>query len=335
MVAFTGLRLASPYDFKVRRVTPNAFLTRKYFFQLLYSGFGLANFLREKIDELNPGENSLSNSFIEEVLTSKELIPEFFYFFSNENLETSHSVDSEIYTDILKITYDQGGLLIMECYRNQIYVLCNANGDSITDYCHDLDLGLNGLIHYRLSDRHYDFESAVFRKETGQLEPAVIEMNIIENFVYNGLNWRRDYLPFQFEPYLSDGEFEFLQGRGDLTWLKDALKNNEVNWVCAPWLIEKYHSDKELALAAIKYDYKVFSLLHKDLQHDVEILREFIVSAPFQYFYACYFTFGLPEWPLRNRAYCLDWVTQSNSAFEFISEEMQLDAEIIAMINSL
>jgi hypothetical protein len=314
--------------------TPSAFLTRKYFFQLLYSDFGLADLLREKILQSSLSEEELSDIFIDEVLNSLELIPEFFYFFSNENLETSHSVDSEIYTDIFKITFDQGGLLIMECYRNQIYVLCNANGDSITDYCHDLDVGLNGLIHYRLSDRNYDFESALFRKETGQLVPVVLETNIIHNFVQNGLNWKRDYLPFQFEPYLSDGEFEFLQGRGDLTWLKEALKNNEVNWVCAPWLIEKYHSDKELALAAIKSDYKVFSLLHKDLQHDVEILREFITSAPFQYFYACYFTFGLPEWPLHNRAYCLVWVTQSSSAFEFISEEMQMDEEIIAMSNS-
>lgn len=334
MVAFTNLQLASPYDFKIRRETPNAYLNRKYFFQLLYSGFGLANFLREKIDELNPGENPLSDSFIEEVLHSRELIPKYFYFFSKGSLEIPHSVESEIYTDIIKITFDQGGLLIMECYRNQIYVLCNATGDCITDYCHDLDVGLNGFIYYRLSDRHHDFESAAYRKENGQLEPVVLDTTIIEKFVYNGLNWRRDYLPFQFEPYLSDGEYEFLQGRGDFTWLKEALKKNEVNWVCAPWLVATYHLEKELVIAAIKVDYKVFSLLQSNLQHDVEILREFIISAPFQYFYACYLTFALPDWPLNNREYCLRWVTQSSSAFEFISEENQLDEEIIEIYNS-
>ena len=318
MVAFTGLQLASPYDFKVRRVTPNAFLTRKYFFQLLYSDFGLADLMREKILQSSLSEEELSNSFIEEVLTSKELIPEFFYFFSNENLETSYSVDSEIYTDILKITYDQGGLLIMECYRNQIYVLCSANGDSITDYCHDLDVGLNGLVHYRLSDRHYDFESAVFRKETGQLEPVVLETDIIENFVYNGLNWKRDYLPFQFEPYLSEGEFEFLQGRGDLTWLKEALKNNEVNWVCAPWLVEKYHSDNELALIAIKVDYKVFSLLKYEQQNDFEVLMQFSISAPFKYFYACFLSFRIPSWPLRISEFVNKWTKESDIASNYL-----------------
>jgi hypothetical protein len=318
MVAFTSLQLASPYDFKVRRETPSAFLTRKYFFQLLYSGFGLANFLREKIDELNPGEKPLSDSFIEEVLNSQELIPEFFYFFSNENLETSHSVDSEIYTDIFKITFDQGGLLIMECYRNQIYVLCNANGDSITDYCHDLDVGLNGLIHYRLSDRNYDFESALFRKETGQLVPVVLETNIIHNFVQNGLNWKRDYLPFQFEPYLSDGEFEFLQGRGDLTWLKEALKNNEVSWVCAPWLVNKYHSNDELAIIAIQRDYKVFSLLKYEQQNDFEVLKQFSISAPFKYFYACFLSYRIPSWPLRIPEFVNKWTKESDIASNYL-----------------
>jgi hypothetical protein len=335
MPAFTTLQLASPYDFKLCKEAPNPLLIRAYFFQLLNSGFGLANGVQEKIVESGLVQNELPDSFIEQVLNSQELIPEFFYFFSKESLQSEMSTfDFDIYTDIINISFDQGGLLVMECFRNQIYVLCTSNGDVITDHCHDLDLGLNGLIHYRSSHIDGDFESAVYRKSTGQLEPSDLAMNIIENFVYNGLNWRRDYLPFQFEPYLSEGEFEFLQGRGDLSWLKDALKNNEVNWVCAPWLVEKYHSDKELVLAAIKVDYKVFSLLQSNLQHDVEILREFIISAPFQYFYACYLTFALPEWPLNNREYCLRWVTQSSSAFEFISEEMKLDEEIVSLNNT-
>ena len=315
----TNLHLTSPYDFKVRRVTPNAFLTRKYFFQLLYSDFGLADLLREKILQLSLSEEELSDIFIDEVLNSLELIPEYFYFFSDKDLEFEISpIDFEIYTGIINISFDQGGLLIMECYRNQIYVLCNANGDSITDYCHDLDLGLNGLVHFRLSDRHYDFESAVFRKETGQLEPLVLETNITENFIYNGLNWKRDYLPFQFEPYISNGEFEFLQGRGDLTWLKEALKNNVVNWVCAPWLIEKYHSDKELALAAIKVDFKVFSLLKYEQQNDFEVLKQFSISAPFNYFYACFLSFGIPSWPLRISEFVNKWTKESDIASNYL-----------------
>ena len=319
MPASTTLQLASPYDFKLCREAPNALLTRAYFFQLLNSGFGFVDLVQEKIEESGLDQNKLPNSFIEELLNSQELIPEFFFFFSKVSLQSEmSSFDFDIYTDIVNISYDQGGLLVMECFRNQIYVLCTSSGVVITDHCHDLDLGLNGLLYYRSSHRHGDFESAVYRKETGQLEPSGLAMNTIENFVYNGLNLRRDYLPFQFEPYLSEGEFEFLQGRGDLTWLKDALKNNEINWVCAPWLVNKYHSNDELVIIAIQRDYKVFSLLKYEQQNDREVLKQFSISAPFEYFYACFLSFRIPSWPLKNQELVNKWTKESTIVSNYL-----------------
>jgi hypothetical protein len=108
----------------------------------------------------------------------------------NEELDNESSDDDlgdfhycqfpTLFTDIHACSFDQGGLVVMELFSNQIYELYTSNGVLIEGPCHDLDLLENGLYVARSSGNQPGFH-------VNQISFSEVEWGGT-NLVYRGMD---------------------------------------------------------------------------------------------------------------------------------------------------
>ncbi|HPQ35187.1 MAG TPA: DUF4116 domain-containing protein [Tenuifilaceae bacterium] len=274
-------------DFNLIRKKPEPVELRAYLYQIISSDFGLADVvvdnMRKQFPILgdNPYEwdlNKLKNSGIKIALENECLLPNEIYFFKKnyqkvDLASNDYRLIPEIFTEVMQVSFDNGGLIVMECFGSQIYKLFNSNGKSLSDYCHDLDLGMDGKVLLRSSENNggmwellqYDGHVLNFAEEKlfGPFD-SPSDFPSIRN---------RDLIPEMF----SLGEFPIPENYPPQNLTRnDVIKELAKNEYYYRYLSEHYSDDEELAIYAVDSNVLAFTLLSHRLQSNKELVIELI-----------------------------------------------------------
>jgi len=319
-------------EFMFVEVKRTAELTRIYALQLLDAPFSFAHEIKQAVAELGMSILDCDDAALSKLLG--DYLPEVFYYFP---LPSEVNKQPFLYTGILDVSIEQGGLLVMQCYCMQISVLCNSNGEVLLDYCHDIELGPNGLVVWRGSDtilwdcgvyneldKSFRFnpipnlpaEELYDMRLRGRDKVCVIHHNAYELSTYSVAS-------------LSPTERRFREGRGDAALFALLLDDEaEEVWLTAPWFTA-YYTNYGLALRAVKRDFRVFTLLNPQLKREPEIKAAFLLHAPIQIILATNFTYDLNLDLWTNSSLCMKWLTESKSVYHVMPDELKRDRLIL------
>ena len=278
--------------FNLSSQKPDSDSLRAYLYQALTSGFGFSESLFELLQDQcgfavdhHNDLNKLDNEIISNVIRESNLMPERFFWFSEGefSLNAEYKNFPELFTRIVQVSFDKGGLIVMESFSSQIYQLFNAKGRYLSEYCHDLDLGMNGLVLLRSSDSYF-WESYQYNgkklKDKGSYGP----FDSPADFPNIG---DRDLIPEMFP----DGEFPIKANYPpDNLTKNDVLKELAENEYNYRYLSDFYKDDKELAMHAVNSNGYAFTLLSKRLRSDKQFVVNLINSNEnnsFLYKYFC------------------------------------------------
>ena len=223
-----------------------------------------------------------------------------------------------LFTKIEQVSFDQGGLIIFECYGMQIFELYTAAGKHIEGPCHDLDLLDKNRFLYRSSE-----SSLGFVLDEYQLNAYPKTINTYEDcdmpFCPNIRRRDRLAIPYYHLPAERIENFKVPQNKMDVSNILDDINTN---WYTSPELHKFYWNDKDLALKAVKKDMLAYTLLDSQLKEDKEI----VVALVKENGIALEFT---SEAFKADKSIVLTAVTQNGYALEFASTELKADKEIV------
>jgi hypothetical protein len=278
-----SLKLKKMIDFNLARKEPNSLEIRAYLYQILMDSFGLSKNLREDFKKELPflddnvsnwDLNTISETDIKRIY-GEEYLPKEIFYFKEYNHDSISQIDykalPQIFTRVCDVSFDMGGLIVMELYSSQIYLLFDANGKCLYDRCNDLRLGANGKAMLRTT------ESCFW-----------------ELLQYNGEYLER--IDF-FGPFDAPRDFPDITGRdiipemlpvGTLNKnnydLSKTMTNEEVkmelkNQSESYHFLQKYYCDNEkLALLAVNSNLYAFTFLSERLQVDKVFVTKLITA---------------------------------------------------------
>jgi len=269
-------------DFNLIKKEPNALELRGYLFQILASPFGLAESTEEHLKEKFPGFEinsieEINDNEIRTVLKDLDLLPDFIFYFKNDKNNNSKDYKQfpELFTHIQQVSFDNGGLIVLEHFCSQIYKLFNSLGEELTGFCHDLDLGTNGKIIYRLSDGQF-WEEEIYKGS------QLIEL-------HSHFDYPNDF-PHIYDRDIIEEMFplnEFPKLDEDLTNLTNDQVGNYLkhNKDAFRFLVKYYENNKDLAIHAVRSNVSAFTLLAKNLQEDKEFVIQLLHQEKLSHIY--------------------------------------------------
>lgn len=287
-------------DFRLNTIAPNSTVLRAYIYQIIWEDFGFTDDIIQKIAELKPefknldmslwDLNALSENDLESIFSDSYFIPERFYYFipPEESLddaqqhsalnyeETDYRAYPELFTEIHQVSFDQGGLIGMQLFNHQVYKLYNSKGEELISHCHDLHLGVGGLVLFRSSENNggmwelvsynghkLDWESI---EQFGSLD-SPSDFPDLEN---------RDRIPLMLHSY---EELPFMPSENETLErdrLLELLESNDQNY---RYLSVYYTNDSELAEKAVIKNKLAFTLLSAALQNNQEFVEQLLSNS--------------------------------------------------------
>ncbi len=280
-----SLKLKNMVDFNLVRKEPNSLEVRAYLYKILCDSFGLSVTLRELFkkefpvldDDVSKWDlNTITEFDIRRILKEQDLMPdEIFYFKKGYDPDVISDNDykslPEIYTRVCQVSFDKGGLIVLELYNSQIYLLFDAKGNCLLDRCHDLRLGTNGIVLMRTSKSifwemtQYNDESFNDREIFGPLDspsdfPDIGRRDIIAEMLPADTFKK---IKYDQSKILTNEEVEL------------ELKNNSESY----HFLQKYYYDNEaLAFIAVNSNLYAFTFLSVRLQYDKEYVIKLITA---------------------------------------------------------
>ncbi|MDX9848274.1 MAG: DUF4116 domain-containing protein [Tenuifilaceae bacterium] len=296
-------------DFNLIRKKPEPIEIRAYLYQIISSRFGLSDVIIEKMKEKFPSlsdnhndwdlnqleipdiENLLNDkttdeecedmediSGIENIHFQPRFIPDEIFFFKKDYEQINYASNDYksipiIFTSVIQVSFDYGGLIEMECFESQISILFDSNGYQLEEYCHDIDLGTDGLVLLRFSKNDggiwhlYRYNGQYLDDCDGEIfgpfdSPS--DFPSIRN---------RDLIPEMF----SLGEFPIPENYPPQNLTRnDVIKELAKNEYYYRYLAEHYSDDEELAIYAVDSNVLAFTLLSHRLQSNKEFVIELI-----------------------------------------------------------
>jgi hypothetical protein len=307
-------------------------LTRIYILQLLDAPFAFADEIKQSVAETDMSILDWDEAMLSNLLG--DYLPEVFYYFSLPSEEKTHPF---LYTGVLDVSIEQGGLLVMQCYLKQILVLCNAKGEVLLSYCHDLELGPNGLVVWR-SSRTPIWEGGIFELSDSQYRLNRLSSDWAQNLFGMQLYGRdrlqvshpRDNeLSVYSEDALTEVERIFKSGKGDEDTFVMILNDVGIDaWFSAPWF-KKFLDNPNSALLAVKRDFKVFTLLNEQLKSKDEIQNAFLARASFQLVKAVEIAYDLNFYLWSSSSLYMKWLESCTWVYEHMPENLKRNEAIL------
>lgn len=270
-------------DFKLVRKEPNSLEIRAFLYQILTDSFGLSKNLREDFKKELPflddnvsnwDLNTISETDIKRIY-GEEYLPNEIFYFKESNYDSISQIDykafPQIFTRVCEVSFDKGGLIVMELYSSQIYLLFDANGKCLYDPCNDLSLGANGKAMLRTTEScfwelmQYNGEYLERIDFFGPFDeprdfPDITGRDIIPEMLPVGTFNKNNY---DLSKTMTNGE------------VKMELKNQSESY----HFLQKYYSDNEkLAFLAVNSNLYAFTFLSKRLQDDKVFVTKLIIA---------------------------------------------------------
>jgi len=269
--------------FNIKRVKADLNYLRAYFYQLINDCFGLSDISKKEFEKRNKRIEELSENEIIEILHhSHQDVNSCFelYHFDHENEIDINDITNypELFTQIKEISYDQGGLVVLELYGTQIYKLFTSKGKFITGPCHDLNISINGKFIERDSGNTPGFHLSKY----SVLEDSILYLDSFDDLGGEAFDFLevtdRDRLQIEIGTSKPERIENFIEPKSK-DEAKSILLDSNCNWITSPELSKFYENDKELAKLAISKEPLAFSLLSNSLRKDKSIQKTLCLFA--------------------------------------------------------
>lgn len=276
--------------FNIKHVKADINYLRAYLFQLMNDDFGLSEICRDEFETMNKKIEELSEIEIFKLLRNEVEVDVNgisiegsnnieFYHFNNQNYDNSldYSKYPELFTGLRQISFDQGGLIVLELYETQIYKLFNSKGHYIIGPCHDLDILINGKYIERGSDSRGGFHLSKYCLLTDSVSHIKSFSDFDEEVDEFLRTDTRDRLQIEIGKSVPERieNFKEPKSKNDA---KLILNDSNCNWITSPELVKYYEKDKELALLAVSREPLAYSLLSNELMLDESIQKVLCLS---------------------------------------------------------
>jgi len=281
-------------SFSIQSLKPTTEVLKAYLYQFVNSDFIFypqALDLEERLKTTFNTEsldlcdfNNLKGVEIQRIFSEYSLTPKHFYCFNaiSENaLEFKSSVFAAdyrqhppIYTNIHQVSFEKGGLISLVLFEQHAFTLCSPTGKVLLPDCHDILLGVNGKILYRLLDddsgswklADYNGVDINFEgeEEFGALD-APVDFPDLEDRDRLSKGGKPVYLnfPHSMENYIDSENVIRL------------LEEDPYNYRC---LGSYYENSIDLAEKAVLNNKLAFTLLSNQLQNDEGFVRRLLLN---------------------------------------------------------
>ena len=264
---------------------------KRYLYQAIHSDLGLADQLSKVMDQEHGGHDAvtiggLSDVEIRRVLQEPglvgDLLPEIVHEFVTDSegveepsfLGIAAGNGTPLYTGIMGISFDEGGLVVMQSFCSQVYSLHDTSGNSLVGYCHDLELGVDGQVLMRPSDPNGMWAWMVL--EVGMLRQRDLSGTVLTIDDFPSIHGRDMVPPMLDAPAEIHSYYPsvMIEQREDVitALLQDANAFRVLR--------DHYCADEDLAIHAVRSNNLAFSLLSEELRNDEPFLRRLAGSVP-------------------------------------------------------
>jgi len=276
------------FMFNVTKWRPTIKDLKTYLYQVVFSDLGLASTTVELMERMHGGHDTdtidrLSMEELRNVLQGdpdNRILPEAVYMFAQgrEDQGATPGLVCErsetLFTGIMGVSFDRGGLIVMQSFCSQVYTLHDSQGRCLLDHCHDLELGLDGQVLLRPSRANgvwhwmvHDGQELRERDLTGTTLtiddfPSIHGRDIIPAML-DAPSEIRSYYPSVIFEQREDVITALLQDANAFRVLR-----------------EHYCADEDLAIHAVRSNNLAFSLLSEELRNDEPFLRRLAGSVP-------------------------------------------------------
>jgi len=340
---------------KIKKIKLTQKIAGIYVKQLLSLNYNYDESLTKYTNEKNIQIDNCSLKELNKILINilSIALPNYIYIFKKDlellkQNENDNCNNIKLYTDVMRLSHDQGGLLVMECYNFQNYILCDFNGNELSPYCHDLEIGPNGLVVFRRQKiNNYDWEVFRYKRSIGLI--PLIEKITGEDIYYWGCSNSFDI------NLLNKKKNLIIKKNKKNTEIIDIVKNKKMFskketsnhflnfikstsydktsfWFCAPWLSKHYNSNQYLALYGIKKDYRVYNLLNEKNKLNKKIIKHFLNHAPFEYALISINYQKMKSILFYNKNLCYKWLKNSYAVYEIMNEKFKVDEKFITLL---
>lgn len=317
--SMSSLNRVDALSLQLIRVAVNDHFYRALVYQVLSLGMYLSEEIREKLHELGKKVEELSKEELFFVckdfirfLDEKEKV--YVYMFipeiekkgftvqeikeiskdkSNFFLNLKYDSFPTLFTNVYELSFDQGGLVKLEFFQDQMYQLYTFRGDCLTYFCQDLEIMVNGQYLLRecgnepgfhLYQYNFITKNEYYKKTFGDLSGVLDDILPLSKWDYNqnlsesdqiehlhGHN-NRDRVAFDSDgfPFARVENFNKPENREEVIQI---LKKQNTNWIFSPELVNFYENDKELAQIAISRDKRAYTIISNELQKDPDLIR--------------------------------------------------------------
>ena len=260
--------------FKLIQVQANEDFLRAYIVQGAQDYFGFSESWTEELFEKYAPEKDIELTELVNDLSQQELdslfgddVPKKFYHWPSDS--EGEFGDTEkippLYTDVVQCSFDKGGLIVLESYGAPIFTLFTAEGTVLSNPCHDLHLGEDGLVMYRSAGRDPFFRVAQFDGE-GLEQSAMFPPFHSEDALFPDIGLR-DLIPIQ-DGYTAF-DHERLGPKLDDASIEKCLKEQPDSWRHLIPLV----SGLELAERLVTAEVIAFTLLQGSLRTNPQLVR--------------------------------------------------------------
>lgn len=281
--AFFFLDILVRPKFKIFKASSSYALLKLYLNQAINSGFGFTEKLNNELNKFQKSINELKEEEVEFLLKSACLIPDdqsdycFYYFLQNTQFP-------KLFTNIESCSFDQGGVVVMQLFGNQIYELYTSSGVIIDGPCHDIDLLVDGKYIERGSGnksgfllKKMSFSSVSLNGLNGEFNEMKLDvLKVLGDLNTDDLNIvkirNRDRLEIELGTCINQ-RIENFKRPYCVDEAVTILLDDNSNYITSPELSIFYRNNKELARLAIRRDPLSYTLLCDSLKSDGEILH--------------------------------------------------------------
>jgi hypothetical protein len=300
---------------------------RAYLYQVLNSTFGFSEYIMNNYESLNKSIAELNIENLNEILNEEEIDNGYFYYFENK-LESfdfdSYEDFPKLFTNIAEVSFDNGGLVVLECFFIQIYELYSANGEFIDGPCQDLNLLTEAKYISRSSSTRGDWKLNQYNNKSHQ----IYSLKKCDDFELENIYDRdRIEIPLEETGNIEATRIENFNAPISKIEADKILNDPETNWICSPELACYYFEDKELAISAVKKDILSYTLLSDKLKSDKDIMLTLVKNDGCAIIYTKNFNNSDHEIMLAAVSGC-------GKALQFANEELKSNKDfVIASVN--
>ena len=276
----------------------------------------LINF-EDKLNELSKKKirrNLNQQNEIKKLLRSQNILPKQIYYFNDLSIENViNSVEPSIlFTGIKQVSFDCGGLIVLQHFNQNIYSLYDFQGNRLlNDYCSELNIGTNGLIEYRkefyTNDYHeFDDMGEYFITDIFGLHYGVIQNGKFTEFSGSQKSnpetfpniFERDKIPYidnWVKPKYTKSKLKKLTDNSDITnilsedgtlirymsntvrenekYCKLSIEQNELAFTLIPEILQNDKSFVAKLYSSNKVPFKINRFFNPILKSDIDIQR--------------------------------------------------------------